>query len=65
MELSADPHTLREPITACVDACITAYRDRAKESRNPTPLTDEEFAGMEVLGKFDIFYWYQVVKMTT
>ena len=52
MELSAAPHTLRELITACVDACITAYRNRAKESQNPSPLSDEEFAGMEALGKF-------------
>ena len=52
MELSAAPHTLRELITACVDACITAYRNRAKESQNPAPLTDEKFAGMEAIGKF-------------
>ena len=52
MELATEPHTLRELITACVDACITAYRERAKESQNPTPLSDEEFAGMEALGKF-------------
>ena len=52
MVLTAEPHNLRELITACVDACITAYRERAKESQNPTPLSDEEFAGMEALGKF-------------
>ena len=52
MELATEPHTLRELITACVDACIIAYRDRAKESQNPTPLTDEEFTGMEAIGKF-------------
>ena len=52
MELATEPHTLRELITACVDACITAYRERTKESQNPTPLSDEEFAGMEALGKF-------------
>lgn len=52
MVLATEPHTLRELITACVDACITAYRERAKESQNPTSLSDEEFAGMEALGKF-------------
>ena len=52
MVLTAEPHTLRALITACVDACITAYRERAKESQNPTPLSDEEYAGMEALGKF-------------
>lgn len=52
MELATDPHTLRELITACVDSCIKAYRERAKESQNPTPLTDEDFAGMEAIGKF-------------
>ncbi len=52
MELATEPHILRELIAACVDACITAYRNRAKESQNPTPLTDEEFAGMEAIGKF-------------
>ena len=52
MELATEPHTLRALITACVDACITAYRERAKESQNPTPLSDEQFAGMEALGKF-------------
>jgi hypothetical protein len=50
--LSTTPHTLRELIAACVDACITAYRNRAKESHPPSPLSDEEFAGMEALGKF-------------
>lgn len=52
MQLASEPHTLRELIAACVDACIIAYRERAKESQNPTPLSDEEFAGMEALGKF-------------
>ncbi len=52
MELATEPHTLRELIAACVDACITAYRNRAKESQNPTPLSDEEFTGMETIGKF-------------
>ena len=52
MTLADEPHTLRRLITACVDACIAAYRERAKESQNPTPLSDEAFAGMEALGKF-------------
>ena len=52
MELSATPHTLRELIALCVEACVAAYRARAKESQNPTPLSDEDFAGMEAIGKF-------------
>ncbi len=52
LTLQAAPATLRELITACVDACIAAYRERAKESQNPAPLSDEDFAGMEALGKF-------------
>lgn len=38
MTLATAPHTLRELITVCVDACITAYRNRAKES---PPLSSE------------------------
>ena len=52
VELSATPHTLRELIALCVEACVAAYRARAKESQNPTPLSDEDFAGMEAIGKF-------------
>lgn len=52
VELSATPHTLRELIALCVEACVAAYRKRAEESLNPTPLTDEEYAGMEAIGKF-------------
>ncbi len=52
MVLSTTPHTLRELVVACVEACVTAYRRRAKDSQNPTPLSDEDFAGMEALGKF-------------
>ena len=52
MELSASPRTLRELISLCAEACVTAYRKRAKESQNPTPLSDEDYAGMEAIGKF-------------
>ena len=52
MELSASPCTLRELISLCVESCVCAYRDRAKASTNPAPLSDETFAGMEAIGKF-------------
>lgn len=50
--LSTEPHTLRELIAACVEACVCAYRTRARESNHPAPLSDEAFADMEALGKF-------------
>ena len=52
MTLPIEPHTLRELITASVEACIRAYRERAMASKNPSPLSDEAFGGMEALGKF-------------
>ena len=50
--LPAEPRTLRDLIVLCVEACVEAYRKRAGESPNPSPLSEEAFAGMEALGKF-------------
>ena len=52
------PETLRELIEESVRSCITAYRERAIASKNPTPLTDEEYREMSEIGKlaFGIHY---------
>ena len=50
--LPAEPNTLRELIATCVESCVCAYRERARASSHPTPLSDEAFANMEALGKF-------------
>lgn len=52
MSLPSDPHTLRELISVCVEACVTAYGERAQASQNPAPLSDEDYIAMENLGKF-------------
>lgn len=50
--LDKTPRTFRELIEESVKSCIAAYRERAKGASVPTPLSDEQFAGMEELGKF-------------
>ena len=52
MELAQTPHTFRELIIETVKSCIAAYRERAEGANSPTPLTDEQFAGMQEIGKF-------------
>ena len=62
LTLQAAPATLRELITACVDACIAAYRERAKESQNPAPLSDEDPKTAEVISKVLLFAEDQKIK---
>ena len=50
--LTRTPRTLRELIEESVKSCIGAYKARANRANNPTPLTDEQFDGMQELGKF-------------
>ena len=52
--LSKTPGTFRELIEESVKSCISAYKARANNSKNPnpTPLTDEQFDGMREIGKF-------------
>lgn len=50
--LGKTPHTFRELIEESVKSCIAAYRARANDAKNPSPLTDEQFDGMRELGKF-------------
>ncbi len=50
--LPTEPRTLHELIAACVEVCVSAYRERAQASSRPVPLSEEAFAGMEALGKF-------------
>lgn len=52
MELAQTPHTFRELIIETVKSCIAAYRERAEDANSLTPLTDEQFAGMQEIGKF-------------
>ncbi len=46
------PRTLRELITECVKASLRAYRERASAGDRPTEVGDEDFRGMEELGRF-------------
>ena len=57
-KLKATPSTYRELIEESVKSCIASYRDRAIASKNPAPLTDEEFKEMSEVGKlaFGIHY---------
>ena len=50
--LGKTPHTFRELIEESVKSCISAYKARANNAKNPTPLTDEQFDGMREIGKF-------------
>ena len=50
--LSKTPSTFRELIEESVKCCIYAYKTRANNSKNTTPLTDEQFDGMQEIGKF-------------
>ncbi len=56
--LKATPSTYRELIEESVRSCIAAYRERAIASKNPAPLTDEEYKEMSEIGKlaFGIHY---------
>ncbi len=50
--LSNTPHTFRELIEESVRSCLNAYIERANNAKNPSPLTDEQFDGMQEIGKF-------------
>ena len=50
--LGKTPRTFRELIEESVKSCISAYKARATNAKNPTPLTDEQFDGMREIGKF-------------
>ena len=50
--LCETPRTFRELIEESVKSCISAYKARATNAKNPTPLTDEQFDGMREIGKF-------------
>ena len=49
--LSKMPRTFRELIEESVKSCIDAYKIRANNAKNPTPLTDEQFDGKGVTQK--------------
>ena len=50
--LASTPHTLRELVTEAVKTCLSAYKERAEQAKNPTPLTDEQISEMREFGKF-------------
>ena len=50
--LAETPHTFRELIQKVVKSCIGAYKMRANNAQTPSPLNDEQFAGMQEIGKF-------------
>ena len=50
--LGKTPRTFRELIEESVKSCISAYKARANNAKNPTSLTDEQYDGMREIGKF-------------
>jgi hypothetical protein len=56
--LGKTPHTFRELIEESVKSCISAYKARANNAKNTTPLTDEQFDGMREIGKFALGVHY-------
>ena len=46
------PRPFRDLVEESVKSCISAYKERATNAKNPTPLTDEQFDGMREIGKF-------------
>lgn len=50
--LASTPHTLRELVTEAVKTCLSAYKERTEQAKNPTPLTDEQISEMREFGKF-------------
>lgn len=56
--LSRAPRTFRELIEEAVRSCFRAYTDRAACAKNPTPLSDEQWDGMQEIGKlaFGVHY---------
>ncbi len=50
--LGKTPRTFRELIEESVKSCISAYKARANNAKNPAALTDEQFDGMREIGKF-------------
>lgn len=50
--LDKTPRTFRELIEESVRSCVSAYKARANNAKDPTPLTDEQFDGMKEIGKF-------------
>ncbi len=50
--LENTPHNLRELVAEAVKTCLAAYKERAEQAKNPTPLTDEQITDMREFGKF-------------
>lgn len=50
--LKNKPRTLRELISEFVISCIEAYELRNENSKNPSPLNDDQFEEMQEMGKF-------------
>ena len=56
--LGKTPRTFRELIEESVKSCISAYKARANNAKNPTSLTDEQYDGMREIGKFAFGVYY-------
>ncbi len=50
--LGNTPRTFRELIQESVKFCVEAYKARANNAKDPMPLTEGQFNGMQELGKF-------------
>ena len=50
--LASTPCTLRELVTEAVKTCLSAYKERTEQAKNPTPLTYEQISEMREFGKF-------------
>ena len=50
--LQRDPQTFLELIEEAVHSCLVSYKERAKSAQTPSPLTEEQWNGMQEVGKF-------------
>lgn len=50
--LKNKPDTLSDLVKEMVISCVLQYKECARNSKNPKPLSDEEYAAMQEIGKF-------------
>ena len=56
--LQKKPYTVMELVEEMVISCGSSFKERAKNAKSPMPLTDEQYAAMQEIGKlaFGVHY---------
>ena len=56
--LQKKPCTVMELVEEMVISCVSSFKERAKNAKSPMPLTDEQYAAMQEIGKlaFGVHY---------